>query len=152
MNKSNWIVPATLVIGILVGGYFASTAGGQIAQAPGYQFPVESLPPHPSQVVNLAALNMHMGGGQKAVIYNVPATHWFVAAAWRLSSNQTSMLESSGSTEKLLITNTQYSHEMRPTGGPTGVAFHPGTQVMLRNDYTGIQQVSYSIAGYLVRR
>ena len=32
MKTTTWIVPATLAVGVLIGGYFAAPAGGQVAQ------------------------------------------------------------------------------------------------------------------------
>ncbi|MFG0319182.1 MAG: hypothetical protein ACF8XB_18050 [Planctomycetota bacterium JB042] len=145
------MIPAALLVGVLIGGYLTESSVAQSVQT-GFGFPVESLPPHPAQVVNLADDGVQLQPGQKVSIYSVPATHWLVVSAWNLDTNQRSLLESSGGNEVLKVVHQANSNAMRHTGGPCGIVFKPGSQVVLRNDMSVSTAESYMITGYLVRR
>jgi len=165
MNKSTWIVPATLVVGVLLGGYLAAPAGGQIAQAPGYQFPVESLPPHPSQIVNLDGAPDILFSSVGHNVYTVPNDHWLVVTdvMCRSSKMFPRLIERFGGVDTTVISEhfldgyptdltTRFTND-HGRHSAVGWAFRPGSTVVIRMiSATGSSTVPYNITGYLIRR
>jgi len=149
-------IVVALVVGLLVGGYFVAPAGGQVAQVPGYQFPVDSLPPHPSQIVNLTGVAGPLAPGTSTPIYQVPVGSWLVVTDARLretgGETRLDLIEVFGGTTTTKISwqfigGTNQRHDSR-----VGWTFRPGSTVGLFNPDTANISGRYIVTGYLVRR
>ena len=88
-------------------------------------------PPHPSNVVNLHGTNF--GGSippsQSITLFVVPPDRWFVMSEWNPGGHAgyLELVDSSG-TMKI-----KGPEDFDMGGGPLGIVFSPGTDVVLRN-------------------
>lgn len=150
MNAKPWAIVGVLLLGVILGGYVVD-ATGQPIPIPGYQVPVDSLPPHPSQIVSVSAEATFSTSGQVVPVYSVPQDRWLVITEFRRSDASSSYLADLVQDYGGVVT-LKLSHRFNVAfDSRTGLAFAPGSSVALRSVNGGASVAPFAFVGYLVR-
>ncbi len=159
MNAKPWAVVGVLLLGAILGGYVVD-ATGQPMPIPAYQFPVDSLPPHPSQIATASAdwpLPLGPTPPVDHIAYTVPIDRWFVVTdIYRSGGGEFEFVEVIGTNSDVKISlglNGGAHFNISKRGPNPGIVFRPGSQVVFRYQGGGNpgDRLTYYFGGYLVR-
>jgi hypothetical protein len=149
--RKNLLAPGLLALGLVLGGYLATSAQGQPVAQDGHR----GWPPRPQDIVNIDDFQAPATPSpQSFPMFTVPANRWLVVTDFAVSVSTPlgQLVQALGGVETVKFTPSNVNRQGAPYAysSPVGIVFEPSSTVAFRQA-AGANITTASLTGYLTR-